>query len=77
MAINDNPHPSFGLIESVFDGQQRWAVVEYDRLGPVLRLGPFAEIDYARDKLRDYTEMRRLEFELLERQASRRRARKG
>lgn len=72
MASNDNHDPEFGLVESIIVATHRWAVVEYDSLGPILRLGPFERQEHAKEALRDYREMRRLEFELRHRGRGRR-----
>jgi hypothetical protein len=64
MATNDNHDPEFGLVENIVGLARRWAVVEYDRLGPILRLGPYLQIDHARAKMDDLRELRRLEHEL-------------
>ena len=37
-AVNDNDHPTYGIVES--PGMNQFAVVEYDALGPIMRLGP-------------------------------------
>lgn len=67
MASNDNHDPEFGLVESVVDGVPQWAIAEYDKLGPILRLGPFDDHEWARQRLAAYREMRALEFEDKER----------
>jgi hypothetical protein len=64
MAVNDNQNPHCGLIETLVNGQRRWAIAEYDRLGPVLRLGPFCQYAWAREKLADFAAMRQLQFDL-------------
>jgi hypothetical protein len=53
--MNDNGRSLYcGLVESVVDGRSRWAVVEYDKLGPILRMGPFTCYSLANRKLGDF-----------------------
>ena len=48
-AVNDNDHPTYGIVES--PGMNQYAVVEYDGLGPIMRLGPYASRHHALDRM--------------------------
>ena len=48
-AVNDNSHSRYDIVES--PSLNQFAVVEYDRLGPILRLGPYASRHHALDRL--------------------------
>jgi hypothetical protein len=75
-AVNDNEHHTFGIVESLCLNQ--FLIVEYDDLGPIMRLGPFASRWHAMqrlDALLAMVEARNLD-EALRRRAGRRKHRK-
>ncbi|HLG44733.1 MAG TPA: hypothetical protein VKY24_00715 [Reyranella sp.] len=47
--MNDNEHDRYGIVES--PGLNQYAVVEYDGLGPIMRLGPYASRHHALDRM--------------------------
>ena len=48
-AMNDNEHGTYGIVES--PGMNQFLVVEYDELGPIMRLGPYASRHHALDRM--------------------------
>jgi hypothetical protein len=48
-AVNDNEHGTYGIVES--PGLNQFLVVEYDGLGPIMRLGPYASRHHALDRM--------------------------
>lgn len=48
-AVNDNQHSRYRVIAS--PGLNQYAVAEMDALGPILRLGPYASMYHALDRM--------------------------
>jgi hypothetical protein len=48
-AVNDNEHHTFGIVESAALNQ--FLIVEYDGLGPIMRLGPYASRHHALERM--------------------------